>query len=152
MKPCNLYSEKTALLEVYGSTFMSSNVVNLMEGTINFEAVDSSNTISSNGFNFHGLKFINIGLWKLTDSLKIQKSNLQLICGTFNSNGKTIRAKQFISDGLLKRNLVIEKSNFIIYESLEPSWRVTGKNFYLDAKESDIQLYRQDGPKFFHHF
>ncbi len=152
VKPCNLYSEKTALLEVYGSTFMSSNVVNLMEGTINFEAVDSSNTISSNGFNFHGLKFINIGLWKLTDSLKIQKSNLQLICGTFNSNGKTIRAKQFISDGLLKRNLVIEKSNFIIYESLEPSWRVTGKNFYLDAKESDIQLYRQDGPKFFHHF
>jgi gliding motility-associated-like protein len=152
VKPVHIYSLESASLEIFGNIEMNGNINNEMQGYLYFDSPDSGNTIASNKFKFNGVQFVNKGSWTLVDSMHVQRNSIVLSAGTLNSNGKIIRARRFISASRFFKNLIIKNSQVIIYKSLEPSWQVSGNKFNLDAKNSDIQIWRLDGPKIFGHY
>ena len=98
VQPGTIFSApKNVKISIGGSLTFASNVVNNLDGTIEFTSSQPC-SITSAGKSFKGeIKFNGSGSWTLTDGINAAKISLEK--GTFITNGKNLVCGSFIGSG-----------------------------------------------------
>jgi gliding motility-associated-like protein len=130
---------------IYGSLSLMNGMSWNYLGSFYFQSRNSGNTIRSSGNKFLSHVFFNGigGEWILQDSLHLDMSysNLYLMHGHLNTNGKNVRSACFYSSEPTIRKLTLVGStwyNGIFYTLPRIIWEMNGTNLTLKADNSTI--------------
>ncbi len=127
VQPGTIFSApKNVKISIGGSLTFASNVVNNLDGTIEFTSSQPC-SITSAGKSFKGeIKFNGSGSWTLTDGINAAKISLEK--GTFITNGKNLVCGSFIGSGSNQRSLSLGSSKV----------KVSGTWDFSDTKNLDF--------------
>ncbi|MBC8147028.1 MAG: hypothetical protein H8E98_03450, partial [Bacteroidetes bacterium] len=131
----------TSAIKIFGSLKLSSLTSLNYNGDLFFEALSTGHTISTSGKHILCTVYFNGigGGYTLMDSLDISNS-VYLNYGALNTNGKTFRCNEFLSQNTNTRVLNISGSK--IYTN---AWDVTGTNLSLTSQNSIISIFNSQG-------
>lgn len=131
----------TTAIKIFGSLKLSSLTTLNYSGEIYFEALSPGHTISTSATKINCMVYFNGigGAYTLMDSLDIAKS-VYLNYGNLNTNGKTFRCNEFLSQNSNTRVLNISGSK--IYTNI---WAVNGTNLSLTSPNSKINIFNLQG-------
>ena len=127
-------------LHIYGSLSLIPNMTWLLGRATWFKAQSTGHTVFSAGQTFptNTLFYRESGGWTLLDSLHVN-TDLFVLAGNFNSNGKKIKAGRFHSHVSLQRTLTIDNSE-IELSSGGNAWQLHRSNLTFSAVNSHIKL------------
>jgi hypothetical protein len=117
-------------IDIYGSLIIPSTVIRSFTGNVHFKGASGSFNIDLDNLplatsNNKAIYFEGAGTWTLQDDLTIYGINIS--AGTFNTNGKTVTANQFIVSGAGSKSVFLGASSLVL-----SSWDVqsaTGLTF-----------------------
>jgi hypothetical protein len=123
---------------IYGSLVLSQYMNFNYNGVLYFEAVGSTEILSSKGQVFKANIYFNgsMGNWIITDSLDAGSNTIFLMNGALDASGKKIRCGSFVSSVQTVRGLNLQGAE--VY--LNGSWNLNTSGLSAQMQASDIYL------------
>lgn len=132
-------------ISIFGSLALTNNMIYSFKGNLYFDAVDTSNTISTGNLMLtSNINFTGNGKWVLQNSLSTNR-DIFFNNGNLFSNNQDITCSIFNSNSSLTRTLDLGKSIIKINSSYAYAWNILYLNINLDADEASIEFTAANG-------
>ncbi|MEI6765365.1 MAG: gliding motility-associated C-terminal domain-containing protein [Bacteroidota bacterium] len=133
-------------LKIFGSLTLSPNMTMNYGGVFYFEALSTGKTITTCGKVIKNNVFLcgAGGGWTMLDNFEDLKA-VNMVKGTFNTNGHNLICNNFISSIAGTRNINMNASDIIIKGNAPGSWNVSVTGLTFSGSNSHITLPRPNG-------